>query len=72
MTNKQAFIIGFCVIIGLVLHAYISRIDYQLGNLNDQSLKINTKTGEVAVLEKKVVQHQLAIVTDGNLLISLT
>ena len=53
MTNKQSFIIGFCVIIGLVLHAYMTRIGYQLGNLNNQSLKINTKTGEVAVFGKE-------------------
>ena len=46
MTNKQAFIIGICFIIGLVIHGFIIQEKYQLTDSDGYLTKINTQTGE--------------------------
>ena len=52
MTNKQAFIIGICIIIGLVIHGFIIQEKYQLTDSNGYLTKINTQTGEAFALHE--------------------
>ena len=59
MTNKQAFIIGFCVIIGLILHAFISRESFGIGIWEDQLVRINKQTGEASLFTQDDVPEEL-------------
>lgn len=59
MTNKQAFIIGFCVIIGLILHAFISRESFEIGLWNDQIVRINKQTGEASLFTQDYIPEEL-------------
>lgn len=49
MKSTQAIIIGICIIIGLVMHGYITKESFQIAPSGELTIKLNKQTGETFI-----------------------